>query len=517
MNLQRKIEKKETISTAERPGVYPHEREEVFNQGFLEESPKFLQLSYYELEKRNLEIKKDRTNGVSRAVFEEKFLDVLRKEQSIKAVIVCFTDLEGKLQFLDYDKKFILDSYENLTFDGSSIKGFTAQNESDLRLKLDWSSFRWLPADIFGAGKVLLFANVCDKDGNFYKGDFRSCLAKYCAELKEKMDVNVNIATEIEGFLFKGINSEQHFTETKGFDLATESGYFNCLPQDDLRKFIDKLAEVQRALGFENEKDHPEVAPSQFELNFKYSIALNAADQVQLYKLTARQVAKSMGYTVSFLPKPVSGMNGNGMHTNISLGNSDENLFYDESEEDNLSEMARRFLTGILYYANDLCLVLNSSVNSYRRLDPAYEAPNEIKVSNIDRGSMIRIPIGNKRSARIEVRTVAPDANPYLVFFALLKAGMTGVEADESQYKEMKNISREGDVKKLPVNIYQALKAFSASAFMREIMGEKNNEKYFFLKKTVADRCPRSLGMNVKSPEVLYHHEITNQKIWADF
>lgn len=191
------------------------------------------------------------------------------------------------------------------------------------------------------------------------------------------------------------------------------------MPKDPLKLFIDGLAEAQRALGFENEKDHPEVAPSQFELNYKYTDALIAADQLQLYKLTARAGFRNLGMTSSFLPKPIAGINGSGMHCNMSLSKGRKNLFFDPKGEDNLSQQGWNFVDRILNNANDICLVLNPSVNAYRRLDPHYEAPNQIKSSAIDRTSIIRIPLANEKSARIEVRSVAPDANPYFTFLSL--------------------------------------------------------------------------------------------------
>lgn len=477
----------------------------------------FIDFSYAELEEMNLETKRDRMNGVSEFDFETRFLKYLEGEKGIKALTICFTDIEGKLQLLDYDKKYLLSSSDNLTFDGSSIRGFTAQKESDLRLKVDWSSFRWMPADVFGSGKVLAFAHVYDRDGKPYETDFRYKLAKLSRELRAEKGIVVNVAPEIEGFVFKGVHCEETYDERKGFELATMSGYFNCLPKDPLRLFIDKVAEVQRALGFENEKDHPEVAPAQFELNYKYTHALDASDQIQLYKITARQVAKLMGFTACFLPKPVAGINGSGMHTNISLASNGKNMFYDVNGEERLSKDAHKFLTAILNYAKDLCLVINSSVNAYRRLDPHFEAPNEIKVSAFDRGSMIRIPVGNEKSARIEVRTVAPDSNPYLFIYTLLKAGFYGMNVSDSEYEQMKENVFGGGVKKLPGNIYTAIECFSKSEFMKEVMGEDNHRKFLELKKGVADRCPRELGTRVKAGEVLYHHEITNQILWGDF
>lgn len=479
--------------------------------------PHLLDMSYAELEEKNLEVKMERLKGTSSDALKGKFLDYLKKEQGIKAVIVCFSDLEGRLHALDYDKKFILGAEDNLTFDGSSIRGFTAQAQSDLRLKVDWATFRWLPADLFGPGKVLVFGNVCDKDGSLYKSDFRSNLAALCDELRAKEGITVNVAPEIEGFLFKGEKVEQTFDEKTGFELATMSGYFSSLPQDILRLFIDKFAEVKRALGFQNEKDHPEVAPAQFELNFRYSVALDTADQIQLYKLLARQVAKSMGFTACFLPKPIQGLNGSGMHTNMSFSKDGVNMFYDKAGEHSLSDIARKVITGILYYANDCCLLINSSVNAYRRLDPHFEAPNEIKCSAVDRGSMVRIPIGNEKSARIEVRTVAPDANPYLSLYGLIKAGIAGMKASAEEMAKMEKKVYSGKIKKLPGSIYEALENFEGSNFVKEILGEENQQKYAALKYMAAERSPKSLGTKVKTGEVIYHHDVTNQWIWNQF
>jgi len=478
--------------------------------------PHLLDLSYAELEEKNLEVKALRLKGAKSDEVKAKFLDYLKNDAGVKAVVVCFSDLEGRLHTLDYDKKFILGAEDNLTFDGSSIRGFTAQSQSDLRLKVDWTTFRWLPADLFGAGKVLVFGNVCDKDGSLYKSDFRSNLSSLCDELRAE-GITVNVAPEVEGFLFKGEKVEQAFDEKTGFELATMSGYFSSLPQDTLRLFIDKFAEVKRALAFQNEKDHPEVAPAQFELNFRYSVALDTADQIQIYKLLARQVAKSMGFTACFLPKPIQGLNGSGMHTNMSFSKDGVNMFYDASKEWSLSETAKKVVTGILYYANDCCLLINSSVNAYRRLDPKFEAPNEIKCSAVDRGSMVRIPIGNEKSARIEVRTVAPDANPYLALYGLIKAGLAGMKASAEELSKMEKKVYGGKVKKLPGNIYEALEHFEGSDFIKDVLGEENQQKYAALKYMAAERSPKDLGTKVKTGEVIYHHDITNQWIWNQF
>ncbi len=472
----------------------------------------FLEIPYDELEELNLEAKEKVASGTSEDDLREYYLKYLADEKRIKAVTICFSDIEGRFHMLDYDKKFLLKSHENLTFDGSSIRGFTQVNQSDLRLYPDWGTFRWLPSDLFGPGKVIMFAIIRDRDGSLYPSDFRGQLKALTTSLKDQQGIDTNISVECEGFLFEGTHAERSFNSREGFKLVANGGYFSSLPNDPLRLFIDAIAEAQRALGFENEKDHPEVAPSQFELNYRFCNALQAADELQLYKFVARQTAAIMGYTASFLPKPIAGINGSGMHTNLSLSKGGKNLFYDEDGQDGLSQMAWDFIDRVLFSANDICLTLNPSVNSYRRLDPNFEAPNQIKTSAVDRTSMVRIPLANESSARIEVRTVAPDANPYLAFYTILKTGLEG-PVD----KEKADENRRTRTRFLPGNIYDALRHFKQSDFISEILGPESKEKYIELKKSSAHRCPRELGTMVKSEEILFHHEVTNQYLWSKF
>src|SRR5579872_3897564 len=231
----------------------------------------FLSLSYGELEDLNLRAKEQRTKRVPIEQIQEERLKYLTDEKRIKAVTLLFSDLEGRLHMLDYDKKWLVKSWDNMTFDGSSIRGFTAQKESDLRLGVDWGSFYWAPADYFGAGKVMVFGEVIDKNGEPYTGDLRAALKGYAQKRFKQDGLTLNAANEIEGFLFKGVDAEKHYGETGKFEYVNTGGYYHSLPGDALRTFIDRAAEVQRAMGFENEKDHPEVAPSQFEINYSYS------------------------------------------------------------------------------------------------------------------------------------------------------------------------------------------------------------------------------------------------------
>jgi glutamine synthetase len=469
----------------------------------------FLAIPYDELEELNLKAKDQRKNRVAAHKIQEERLKYLTDEKRIKAVTVLFSDLEGRLHMLDYDKKFLLKSHDNLTFDGSSIRGFTAQRESDLRLGIDWAAFYWAPADVFGPGKILVFGEVIDKNGEAYTADIRSVLKLFADEQYKKKKYTLNAANEIEGFLFQGPDAERRYHETGKFEYVNTGGYYHSLPGDPLRSFIDTTAEVQRAMGFQNEKDHPEVAPSQFEINYGYGEVVAAADQIQLYKLICRQVARNMGLTASFLPKPVVGVNGSGMHTNVSISEGSKNLFWDPKGEEKLSKLGYEFLDRLLTHGNDLCLILNPSVNSYRRLDPHFEAPNQIKASAVDRGSMIRIPIGNERSMRTEVRSVAPDANPYLVMYGIFKTGLEGTTA---KIKNLRQAERY-----LPDNIYTAIENFRNAEWTSKLLGGDVKARYADLKQASADRCPRLLGTIVKPAEVQFHHEVYNQYLWNLF
>jgi glutamine synthetase len=251
------------------------------------------------------------------------------------------------------------------------------------------------------------------------------------------------------------------------------------------------------------------VAPSQFEINYSYAEVVAAADHIQLYKLICRQVATSMGLTASFLPKPVVGVNGSGMHTNVSISKNGKNQFWDPKGEEKISKFAWEFVDRILTAGNDICLLLNPSVNAFRRLDPHFEAPNQIIASAVDRGSMVRIPIGNERSARVEVRSVAPDANPYMVLYSIFK---TGIDGKIDKIDNLRSAKRY-----LPDNIYDAMDNFNNSEWVTKLLGADVKARYADLKKASADRCARLLGAIVKPQEVQYHHEIYNQYLWNQF
>lgn len=216
-----------------------------------------------------------------------------------------------------------------------------------------------------------------------------------------------------------------------------------------------------------------------------------------------------MGLTASFLPKPVVGVNGNGMHTNVSVMKNGKNMMWDPKGDEKLSKFGWQFIDRILTHGNDICLMLNASVNSYRRLDPHFEAPNQIKASAVDRGSMVRVPIGNEKSSRVEVRSVGPDANPYMVLYSVFKTGLDGETA------KIKNLRTADSY--LPDNIYDAMKNFNDAEWTTKILGADVKGRYAELKQASADRCPRLLGTVVKPQEVQFHHEVYNQWLWNQF
>ncbi|MFA5871355.1 MAG: glutamine synthetase family protein [Parcubacteria group bacterium] len=469
----------------------------------------FLEIPYDQLEEMNLKAA-EKARKETPEQLEKEYREYLKKEKRIKAVTVCFSDIEGRLHILDYDKNFLLESAANLTFDGSSIRGFSTQQESDLRLEIDWTSIRWLPSDVFGPGKVILFAFVEDRGRELYPSDFRGRLWRYAAGLKKKEGITVNASAEVEGFLVDGRQAEQKYSEANRFKLISSGGYYHSLPLGRLKIFIDKVAEAQRAMGFKNEKDHPEVAPSQFELNFSYGEVLRICDQIQLYKLVCRQVANNLEMTATFLPKPTVQINGSGMHLNFSLSAKDKNVFFDKKSKNSISSLAWDAISKLLNHAPELCLIFNPSVNAYRRLDPKYEAPNQIKASFEDRGSMIRMPIGNEKTTRVEIRSVAPDANPYLAFYSILKAVFEGKKLKKDKDKRDR-------MRFLPDNINDSIKIFKTSDFTGDILGKETKEKYLLPKIAVANRSPKELGNTIKISEVIYHHEVTNQMLWNRF
>jgi glutamine synthetase len=313
----------------------------------------------------------------------------------------------------------------------------------------------------------------------------------------------------LKGFIFKGVDAERHYHETGKFEYVSNGGYYHSLPGDTLRLFIDSSAEVQRAMGFQNEKDHPEVAPSQFEINYGYAEVVAAADQIQIYKLICRQIATRMGLTACFLPKPIVGVNGTGMHTNVSITKEGKNLFWDPEGLEKMSEFSWKFVDRILTHGNDLCLLMNSSVNAYRRLDPHFEAPNQLKASATDRGSMVRIP--DRQLAQRPRRSPRGGSGRQSVHGAVRRV--------PHRHRGRHRADRE-PAQRAPLFARQHLRRHRQ---LREVgmdhqaAGRGCERPLRRFEEAAADRCPRLLGTVVKAPEVQFHHEVYTQYLWNLF
>lgn len=477
----------------------------------------YLNLSYDELEERNLAAKycvgarSFHDDSVNMAYY----VDYLKKESKIKAVTVCFSDMEGRLYMLDYDKKYFMQHHDGLMINGEKVYGPREKEHTPyLRLLINWASFRWLPADLFGVGKVLVFASIRASGEEECGFDARSLLCNYLEKIRNQEGLAITASLESEGFLFDGVDSEQNYRDESGFQLISKGGYFHALPGDPLKKFIDRFADVKRCLGFENEGDQPELAPSQFELNYRPCDPLVAADQLQMYKVLARQIAASMGYSASFLPKPISSIHGSGARCLLSVSKHGKDIWAGKSTKWGISSVAEGFVQRILGAANELSLVFNPSVNAYRRLESDIGAPTQIKATLNEGSSIVKVPPSKAGRAVVQVSCLSPDINPYLALYSILR---TGFEGHPYRSVEAGSSSRRSRTRCLPDNIHDAIRHFRSSEWVSELLGSGFKEEFVAQKQVRASRSPKSLGRLVKESEILYHHEVTNQFLWSQF
>lgn len=359
------------------------------------------------------------------AKFTREDIFRLAKEDNVKFIRLQFTDILGTIKNVEIPVSQLEKALDNkMMFDGSSIEGFVRIEESDMYLIPDvdtWVVFPWTAEK----GKVArLICDIQNADGTPFEGDPRSNLKRILKEMEELGFTNFNLGPEPEFFLFKlDANGEPTL------ELNDNGGYFDLAPTDlgeNCRR--DIVLELEE-MGFEIEASHHEVAPGQHEIDFKYADALTACDNIQTFKLVVKTIARKHGLHATFMPKPLFGVNGSGMHCNMSLFRNGENAFYDTSDEKlQLSETAYQFIAGTLKHAAGFTAVTNPTVNSYKRLVPGYEAPCYIAWSARNRSPLIRIPASRGLSTRVEVRSVDPAANPYLAMAVLLKAGLDGIK-----------------------------------------------------------------------------------------
>ena len=405
------------------------------------------------------------------------------KEKNVNFFRLQFVDIFGFLKNIALPLSQIEKALDGkIMFDGSSIEGFVRINESDMYLKPDYDTFVVMPwREKDGSNAARIICDVYKPDGTPFIGCPRNNLKRVLAEAK-KMGFTMNVGTECEFFLFRRDADGRATTIT---DDVT--GYFDVEPDDagiDCRRKIIKTLE---AMGFEIEASHHEVAEGQHEINFKYADALTAADNTVTFKWVVRSIAAEFGLHATFMPKPVFGINGSGMHTNQSLFNLDgTNAFYDEKGPLELSQVAYKYIAGIMKNAKGFCAVTNPLVNSYKRLVAGYEAPVYVAWSASNRSALIRIPASRGMGTRTEVRCPDPACNPYLAFAMMLGAGLDGIKNDlpvpdavNADIFEMTAAEKkEAGIASLPANLYEAVQELKASPIALEALGPHILEKY---------------------------------------
>ena len=402
--------------------------------------------------------------------------DVLRivEDKQIKFVRFWFTDVLGSLKSFAVTPAELEGAFdEGMGFDGSSIEGFTRIEESDMVAYPDPSTFCVLPWRAGAGGAARMFCEIKTPDGDPFAGDPRNVLKKVVAKA-EALGYTAYLGPELEFFYF------EDSTSTKVLD---HGGYFDLTTLDagsDLRR---DTINALHAFGIQVEYSHHEVAPSQHEIDLRYKDALTMADQVMTYRLTVKEIASSKGLYATFMPKPIHGENGSGMHVHQSLFKGSSNAFFDPNDPFYLSKVARSYVAGLLAHVKEIALITNQWVNSYKRLVPGYEAPVYICWSRRNRSAMVRVPLykpGKENATRIELRNPDPACNPYLAFAAMLAAGLDGIakgmELPPEQGDNIFEMSEEerlaAGIDSLPGDLNEAIKAFEASSFVREALGD---------------------------------------------
>ena len=405
------------------------------------------------------------------------------KEKNVNFFRLQFVDIFGFLKNIALPLSQIEKALDGkIMFDGSSIEGFVRINESDMYLKPDYDTFVVMPwREKDGSNAARIICDVYKPDGTPFVGCPRNNLKRVLAEAK-KLGYTMNVGTEAEFFLFRRDAEGRATTVT---DDVT--GYFDVEPDDSGIDCRRKIIKTLEAMGFEIEASHHEVAEGQHEINFKYADALTAADNTVTFKWVVRSIAAEFGLHATFMPKPVFGINGSGMHTNQSLFNLDgTNAFYDEKGPLELSPVAYKYIAGIMKNAKGFCAVTNPLVNSYKRLVAGYEAPVYVAWSASNRSTLIRIPASRGMGTRTEVRCPDPTCNPYLAFAMMLGAGLDGIKNDlpvpdavNADIFEMTAAEKkEAGIASLPANLYEAVQELKASPIALDALGPHILAKY---------------------------------------
>jgi glutamine synthetase len=395
-------------------------------------------------------------------------------DNQIKYIRLWFTDILGYLKGMNITRseiEAVLDHGQG--FDGSSIEGFVRIEESDLMAIPDLDTFTVIPWAINGEKIACVFCDIQTPDGKPYEGDSRYILKKVLKGLSDD-GYTAYMGPEIEYFYFKSSAAPE---------VIDRGGYFDYTAIDIPTRLRKKTIKALEEIGIPVECSHHEVAHSQHEIDLKYQEALKMADSAMMYRLIVKEIAASENYYATFMPKPIFGANGSGMHTHQSLFKNGHNAFFDPGDEYNLSQTARSYVAGLLKHINEFCLVTNQWVNSYKRLVPGYEAPAYISWGRRNRSSLVRIPmyrVGREEATRVELRSPDPACNPYLAFAVMLASGYQGVKNNyalsapiEENIFHMDSTKLKGKkIKTLPNSLENAVREFEKSKLMREVLGD---------------------------------------------
>ena len=405
---------------------------------------------------------------------DKKDVMELIKAHDVMFVKLWFTDVLGQLKsFTIHVDELEVAFEEGMGFDGSSIQGFARIDESDMVAIPDPTTFIILPWRPKEKTVARMFCDIYEPDGSPYKGDPRYVLKKALEKMQEMGFTNFFVGPELEFFYFKSPNNPEILDQGGYFDYSLDAA-------EDLRR--DTILALE-AMGIRVEYSHHEVAPSQHEIDLRYANALDMADIVMTYKVTVKEIAQKYGVYATFMPKPIFGVNGSGMHTHQSLFIGDKNAFFDPQDPYHLSDIAKQYTAGILNHIREITLVLNQWVNSYKRLVPGYEAPVYICWARRNRSALIRVPMykpGKENATRIELRSPDPGCNPYLAFAAMLWAGLKGIQnkytLPEPIELDVYHLSPEErkklGIKELPGSLYEAIEEAEKGTVLREVLGE---------------------------------------------
>ena len=386
------------------------------------------------------------------------------EEEDVEFIRLQFTDMFGVLKNVAIPSSRLIKAMENrCTIDTASLDGFTGGEECDLYLKPDLSTFSILPWRPQQGKVARLICDVYRPDGTCYEGDPRYILKKVVSEAAA-LGYTFNVGPECEFFLYHVDDDGMPTTITH-----EQAGYFDMGPLDFGENARRDMVLTLEDMGFEVESSHHENAPAQHEIDFKYDEALQTADNISTFKLVVKTIAKRHGLHATFMPKPKNGVDGSGMHINMSLSRDGRNIFQDSHDPNGLSQEAYYFLGGILKHIKGMTAFCNPLVNSYKRLTTGFEAPSQIYWSKSERASLVKIPFQRGQETRIELRSPDGAANPYVVFALCLAAGLEGIEEQMKPQKE----GRTEETELLPTNLSEALKAMKEDPLMEEILGRR--------------------------------------------